>query len=147
MHVTCTGSRTLRYFLNLGYLLSSPAWSHTNCLKINAGRFSLLTKQTIPTYTNKSLEDVCVCVCLCVFVCVCLCVCVCVCLCVCVCARVRVRMRVRVRARGCGRGRGHARAWARAYLDSLILLFYTFHTELRRSEYFPALVSGCSAVT
>ena len=39
--------RRLKYFWNLGYLLSSPAWSHTNRLKINAGRFSLLTKQTI----------------------------------------------------------------------------------------------------
>ena len=49
-------SRALTYFWNLGYLFSSPAWSHTNRLKINAGRFSLFTKQIIACFLSWPLQ-------------------------------------------------------------------------------------------
>ena len=48
--------RALTYFWNLGYLFSSPAWSHTNRLKINAGRFSLFTKQIIACFLSWPLQ-------------------------------------------------------------------------------------------
>ena len=55
---TCAGSIALTYFWNLRYLFSSSTWSRAYRLKIDAGRVSLLAKQTIALLRDRLINNI-----------------------------------------------------------------------------------------